>query len=136
MIFKSPYPDIAIPEVPLADYILERAPQFAAKPALIDGVTGRTLTYAELVEFQIKDGSHGILVNGTLDAEGTDAQHIRFTRLPGSATTWKGLTSKTQPPTTGWLMWIWNMATPASMRPRMAPRPTSWSIMPASPSTR
>ena len=49
MIFKSPYPDIAIPEVPLADFILERAPQFSAKPALIDGVTGRTLTYGELV---------------------------------------------------------------------------------------
>ena len=49
MIFKSPYPDIAIPEVPLADFILERAPQFSPKPALIDGATGQTLTYGELV---------------------------------------------------------------------------------------
>src|SRR5205814_1967869 len=49
MIFKSPYPDIAIPEVPLTDFILERAPQFSAKPALIDGATGQTFTYGELV---------------------------------------------------------------------------------------
>jgi acyl-CoA synthetase (AMP-forming)/AMP-acid ligase II len=50
MIFKSPYPNIAIPEVPLADFILERAPQLSAKAALIDGATGRTLTYGELVD--------------------------------------------------------------------------------------
>src|SRR5258706_15516856 len=49
MIFKRPYPDIAIPEVPLTNFILERAPQFSAKPALIDGATGQTLTYGELV---------------------------------------------------------------------------------------
>src|SRR5260370_38427627 len=49
MIFKSPYPDIPIPEVPLIDFILERAPQFSAKPALIDGATGQTFTYCELV---------------------------------------------------------------------------------------
>src|SRR5438094_2234175 len=49
MIFKSPYPDIAIPEVPLTDFILERAPQVSAKPALIDGATGQTFTYGELV---------------------------------------------------------------------------------------
>jgi acyl-CoA synthetase (AMP-forming)/AMP-acid ligase II len=48
MIFKSPYPDIEIPEVPLASFILERAPQFSPKPALIDGATGRTVTYGEL----------------------------------------------------------------------------------------
>src|ERR1700704_5291649 len=49
MIFTSPYPDIAIPEVPLTNFILERAPQFSAKPALIDGATGQTFTYGELV---------------------------------------------------------------------------------------
>jgi acyl-CoA synthetase (AMP-forming)/AMP-acid ligase II len=49
MIFKSPYPDVAIPEVPLTDFILEHSLQFAAKPALIDGATGQTVTYGELV---------------------------------------------------------------------------------------
>src|SRR5690242_7260839 len=50
MIFKSPYPDIAIREVPLVPFILERAPAFAAKAALIDGDTGRTLTYGEVTQ--------------------------------------------------------------------------------------
>jgi acyl-CoA synthetase (AMP-forming)/AMP-acid ligase II len=46
---KSPYPDIAIPEVALTDFILERAPRFSARPALIDGATGQIFTYGELV---------------------------------------------------------------------------------------
>jgi acyl-CoA synthetase (AMP-forming)/AMP-acid ligase II len=50
MIFKSPYPDIAIREVPLVPFILERAPAFAVKPALIEATTGRTVTYGELVQ--------------------------------------------------------------------------------------
>ena len=50
MVFKSPYPDIAIPEVPLTDFILERAPQFPTKAALIEGATGRTVTYGELID--------------------------------------------------------------------------------------
>lgn len=50
MVFKSPYPDVTIPEVPLTDFILERASQFAAKPALIEGSTGRSVTYGELVQ--------------------------------------------------------------------------------------
>jgi acyl-CoA synthetase (AMP-forming)/AMP-acid ligase II len=49
MIFKSPYPNIEIPDVPVASFILEHAPRFAAQPALIDGRTGRTLTYDQLV---------------------------------------------------------------------------------------
>jgi acyl-CoA synthetase (AMP-forming)/AMP-acid ligase II len=50
MIFKSPYPEIEIPEVPVASFILEHAHSFAGRPALIDGKTGRTLTYDELVK--------------------------------------------------------------------------------------
>jgi acyl-CoA synthetase (AMP-forming)/AMP-acid ligase II len=63
MIFKSPYSDIAIPEVPLADFIFERAPQFSEKPALIDGLTGRTLTYGELVA-AVKRAAAGLLAHG------------------------------------------------------------------------
>jgi acyl-CoA synthetase (AMP-forming)/AMP-acid ligase II len=50
MIFKSPYPNIEIPEIPLAAFILEHAPQFATRPALIDGKTGTAITYQQLVE--------------------------------------------------------------------------------------
>jgi acyl-CoA synthetase (AMP-forming)/AMP-acid ligase II len=45
---RSPYPDVAIPEVPLPDYVLERAGEHPDKPALIDGPSGRTLTYGQV----------------------------------------------------------------------------------------
>jgi len=48
MIFKSPYPDITIPEVPITEFILEKTSSFSAKPALIDATTDRSLTYEEL----------------------------------------------------------------------------------------
>src|SRR6267378_1499300 len=50
MIFKSPYPDIEIPDIPITSFILEHAVRFPARPALIEGNTGRTLTYDQLVE--------------------------------------------------------------------------------------
>jgi acyl-CoA synthetase (AMP-forming)/AMP-acid ligase II len=50
MIFKSPYPNIEIPETPLTSFILEHAPQFGPRPALIDGRTGKTVTYQQLIE--------------------------------------------------------------------------------------
>src|SRR5260221_579453 len=49
MIFKSPYPDIEIPDVPVTSFILEHATQFGSRPALTDGQTGRTLTYDQLL---------------------------------------------------------------------------------------
>src|SRR5919108_636249 len=48
MIFASPPPAITTPEIPLAPFVLDRASELGAKPALIDGPTGRTITYAEL----------------------------------------------------------------------------------------
>lgn len=48
MIFKSPYPDVDIPDVPLTHFLLERIRPFGDKPALIDGPSGRTLTFNQL----------------------------------------------------------------------------------------
>ncbi len=50
MIFRSPYPDIAIPEMPLTSFVLRHAARLANKPALIDGPTGRTLTFGQFAE--------------------------------------------------------------------------------------
>ena len=48
MIFKSPYPDVDIPNISLTQFVLEKTQQFGDKPALIDGPSGRTITYAQL----------------------------------------------------------------------------------------
>ncbi|HXT61721.1 MAG TPA: 4-coumarate--CoA ligase family protein [Pyrinomonadaceae bacterium] len=47
MIFRGPYPDVSIPEVSLTDFIFNAAGPIKDKPALVDGPTGRTLTYGE-----------------------------------------------------------------------------------------
>jgi acyl-CoA synthetase (AMP-forming)/AMP-acid ligase II len=47
-IFSSPYPDVEIPDVSLTEFILNDAAARGEKPALIDGPTGRTITYAQL----------------------------------------------------------------------------------------
>jgi acyl-CoA synthetase (AMP-forming)/AMP-acid ligase II len=48
MIFKGPYPDVDIPEMPLTRFVLQKAKTLGSKPALIEGPTGRTITYSEL----------------------------------------------------------------------------------------
>ena len=48
MIYKSPFPDVDVPSVSLQDYLFEHADHWPDKPALIDGPTDRTLTYAQL----------------------------------------------------------------------------------------
>jgi acyl-CoA synthetase (AMP-forming)/AMP-acid ligase II len=45
---RSPFPDVEIPDVPLSDFVLARAGELGDKPALIDGPSGRTITYAQL----------------------------------------------------------------------------------------
>jgi acyl-CoA synthetase (AMP-forming)/AMP-acid ligase II len=48
MVFKSPYADVAIPDVGVAQMVYQHALEYGDKPAMIDGHTGRTLTYAQL----------------------------------------------------------------------------------------
>ncbi|TSA14046.1 MAG: 4-coumarate--CoA ligase family protein [Betaproteobacteria bacterium] len=48
MAFRSVYPDVAIPDVALTDYVLAQARERGDKAALIDGPSGRTITYAQL----------------------------------------------------------------------------------------
>ena len=44
MIHRSPLPDVEIPDLSLTAYVLDRAAGQPDKPALIDGVSGQTLT--------------------------------------------------------------------------------------------
>jgi len=48
MILRSPHPDIEVPDLPLHRFVLERAAERGDNPALIDGPSGRRLTYAQL----------------------------------------------------------------------------------------
>lgn len=50
MIIKGPYPDVEIPETALTPLVLRRAKELADKPALIDGPSGRTVTYSQLAD--------------------------------------------------------------------------------------
>src|ERR1041385_4413798 len=50
MIIKGPYPDVTIPETALTPFVLQRAQELADKPALIDGPTGREVTYRQLAD--------------------------------------------------------------------------------------
>jgi acyl-CoA synthetase (AMP-forming)/AMP-acid ligase II len=48
MAIQSPYGDVEIPDVDLSSFVLRGAADRPDKPALIDGPTGRTITYGEL----------------------------------------------------------------------------------------
>src|SRR5204863_1363764 len=48
MIFRSPYPDVRVPDVALHRFVLAGAAERADQPALIDGPSGRALTYGQL----------------------------------------------------------------------------------------
>jgi acyl-CoA synthetase (AMP-forming)/AMP-acid ligase II len=48
VIFRSTYPDVDIPDISLPAFVLKGAAALGNKPALIDGATGRALSYAEL----------------------------------------------------------------------------------------
>ena len=48
MIFRSPHPDVQIPNVPLTPFVLRHATRLADKPAIVDGLTGHGFTYGEL----------------------------------------------------------------------------------------
>ena len=47
-IIRSTFPDVVVPDVSITEFVLSRAAALGDKPALIDGPSGRTLTYAQL----------------------------------------------------------------------------------------
>ncbi len=48
MIHRSPFPDVEIPNQTFTQAVLVRAAEMGEKPALVDGPSGRTITFAQL----------------------------------------------------------------------------------------
>jgi acyl-CoA synthetase (AMP-forming)/AMP-acid ligase II len=49
-IIRSAFPDVEIPDVSITEYVLGEAARLGDKPAIIDGASGRTLSYKQLLE--------------------------------------------------------------------------------------
>ena len=64
MIYKSPHPDIDIPDnVSLPQYIFGDLGVFADKPAIVDGLSGQSLTYGQLYQ-SIQSFARGLKQKG------------------------------------------------------------------------
>ncbi|HET6172686.1 MAG TPA: AMP-binding protein [Gaiellales bacterium] len=50
MAIRSPHPDVHVPDVALTDYVLAHAAARGDRPALVDAITGATLTYGRLAD--------------------------------------------------------------------------------------
>jgi acyl-CoA synthetase (AMP-forming)/AMP-acid ligase II len=48
MILRSPFPDVEIPEKTLSEFVFEHIAEWWDDPAMIDGPSGRTVTFGEL----------------------------------------------------------------------------------------
>jgi len=63
MIFKSPYPDVEIPNVPVTTHALRHEKDYGDKTALIDGITGETLSFSQLAKL-IRKAAGGLVARG------------------------------------------------------------------------
>ena len=68
MVFASPLPDVEIPDVPFTGYVLEHALELGDKPALVDGPTGRTITYAG-IDAAVRSLAGGLVARGFAKGE-------------------------------------------------------------------
>ena len=62
-IIRGPYPEISIPEQTLVPFVFERASQFADRPAIICGATGRSYSYGAL-EAAVRRVAAGLVAHG------------------------------------------------------------------------
>jgi acyl-CoA synthetase (AMP-forming)/AMP-acid ligase II len=63
IVHRSPYPDLDIPVTPLTPYVLRHAPARGDHPALIDGPTGREVSFGQLAD-QVARLAGGLTARG------------------------------------------------------------------------
>ena len=85
--FTSPLPDVDIPHLPLSDYVLERAGALGDKPALIEGMSGRVLTYGALAG-AVRSLAGGLVAKGFAKS---DVLAIMAPNLPEYAVVFHGV---------------------------------------------
>jgi 4-coumarate--CoA ligase len=68
VIHTSPLSDVTIPDQPLTPFTLRHAAELADKPALLDGASGRALTYGELAD-TVRRLAGGLLEAGMAKGE-------------------------------------------------------------------
>ncbi len=86
MPIASPYPEVTVPETALTPFVLQRAEELGDKPALIDGPSGRALTYAQLAD-AVKRFAGGLKARGF--GKG-DTLAILLPNVPEYAVAWHG----------------------------------------------
>ncbi len=62
-VFASPLPDVELPETPLTEYTFRKASAYGDRVAMIDGASGRSFTFDELID-QIERLSGGLQARG------------------------------------------------------------------------
>jgi acyl-CoA synthetase (AMP-forming)/AMP-acid ligase II len=63
MVIRSPFEDVELAAGSLTAYVLANAGTWGDKPALIDGVTGRAMSYRELAA-QVRWAAAGLAAHG------------------------------------------------------------------------
>lgn len=84
---SSPYEPVEIPEVGVAQFVLQQADELGGKPAIIDGPTGRTLTYAQLAQ-RVRSFGAGLAARGFSKG---DVFALFMPNLPEYAVVWHGV---------------------------------------------
>jgi acyl-CoA synthetase (AMP-forming)/AMP-acid ligase II len=86
MPIRSPYPEVSIPETALTPFVLGRVSELGDKPALIDGPSGRTLSYTQL-EGAIRAFAGGLQARGFQKGE---TVAVLLPNVPEYAVAWHG----------------------------------------------
>ncbi len=87
MTLPTPVPDLDIPDVLLTPYVLSRAQELGDRPALVDGPTGRVLTYAAL-DAAVRALAGGLVARGHSPG---DAVALMAPNLPEYAVVFHGV---------------------------------------------
>lgn len=115
MIYSGGQLDAEVPDVDLASFVLRRAGELGGKPALIDGPSGRALSYAEL-ERSVRSFAAGLAGRGFVKG---DTFAIYMPNAPEYAVAfmeWLRRAGAARPPTRSTRRASWALSSPTAAR--------------------